>query len=167
VYWANTWLGSRGRSDDFDKTQILAVRNQAANALLATPTIVSASDKQKQEMVETLLVQAALIGSAVESAKSDPALMSKVKAAIAQGAKVMGLDLYAMTLTDNGFVPAKQGSAVDEDASQPSPESGEQALASTEPAESGESPNYALIAAAGGAGLGGMFLLGKAIGRKN
>jgi hypothetical protein len=167
VYWANAWLGSRGRSDDFDKTQILAVRNQAANALLATPTVVLASDTQKQEMAEALIVQAALIGSAVESAKSDPALMSKVKAAIAQGAKSMGLDLYSMTLTADGFVPAKRGSALDEEEA-PSGLEGdlrEQALASNNPPV--EAPNYTLIAAAGGAGLGGMFLLGKAMGRKN
>jgi hypothetical protein len=34
--------------------------------------------------------------------------MSKVKAAIAQGAKGIGLDLGAMMLTENGFVPAKK-----------------------------------------------------------
>ena len=167
VYWANAWLGSRGRNDDFDKRQILAVRNQAANALLATPAVVSASNSQKQEMAEALLVQAALIGYSVESAKSDPALMSKVKAAIAQGAKAMGLDLYTMTLTDNGFVPAKKSSAVDEGALVPDDEAEEQALASTAPPPWYDSTNYTLIAAAGGAGLGGMFLLGKVMGRKS
>jgi hypothetical protein len=79
----------------------------------------------------------------------------------------MGLDLYAMTLTANGFVPAKRGSAVDESDLQLGSESEEQALASTEPSGNTESPNYVLIAAAGGAGLGGMFLLGKTMGRKN
>ena len=115
---------------------------------------------------QALLVQAALIEAYVDNAKSDPALMKKVKAAIAQGAKGMGLDLYKMTLTSDGFVPDKRGSAIDEDDLQSGSESDEQALASTEPAESGESPNYALIAAAG-AGLGGMFLLGKVMGRKS
>jgi hypothetical protein len=167
VYWANAWLGSRGRSDNFEKTQILAVRSQAVSALLATPAVASASNEQKQEMAEALLVQAALIGSAVTGAKSDPALMAKVKASIAQGAKAMGLDLYTMTLTPNGFVPTKKGSAVDESDLQSGSETEEQAFASTEPLESSESPNYALIAAAGGAGLGGMFLLGRAMGRKS
>ena len=166
VYWTNAWLGSRGRNDTLSKQQIAAVRNQAANALLTTPAFSSASNAQKQEMSEALLVQAALIEAYVDNAKSDPALMKKVKAAIAQGAKGMGLDLYKMTLTSDGFVPDKRGSAIDEDDLQSGSESDEQALASTEPAESGESPNYALIAAAG-AGLGGMFLLGKVMGRKS
>jgi hypothetical protein len=39
----------------------------------------------------------------VSNAKSDPALMEKVKVAIAQGAKRMGLDLDRMELTDKGF----------------------------------------------------------------
>jgi hypothetical protein len=147
LYWTNAWLGTRGRDDNLPSKQMIAVRNQAAQALLATPEFNSASDQQKQEMAEALLIQSALIAGFISGSKQDATLMPKVKAAIAQGAKAIGLDLYAMTLTDNGFVPAKQGSAVDEDASQPSSVSGEQA--------------------AGGAGLGGMFLLGKAIGRKN
>jgi hypothetical protein len=166
VYWTNAWLGSRGRSDDFEKTQILAVRSQAASALTATPALASATNEQKQEMAEALFVQAALIGSAVEGAQSDPALMAQVKSAIAQGAKAMGLDLYTMTLTDNGFVPAKKGSAVDDEVpAPPGQEKEKQALASTMPPA--EATNYVLIAAAGGAGLGGMFLLGKAMGRKS
>jgi hypothetical protein len=167
VYWTNAWLGSRGRDDTLSKQQIAAVRNQAANALLATPGIASASDAGKQEMAEAMLVQAALIEAYVGNAKSDPALMSKVKAAIAQGAKGMGLDLYTMTLTDNGFVPVKRGSAVEDGdiPSLPGDTSSEAELASNTAGEI--TPNYALIAAAGGAGLGGMFLLGKMMGRRS
>jgi hypothetical protein len=108
-----------------------------------------------------------LIESYVANAKSDPALMTKVKAAIAQGAKRMGLDIYTMTLTDNGFVPAKRSSAVDNADLISGSESDEQTLASAMPSSDKEAPNYALIAAAGGAGLGGMFLLGKVMGRKS
>lgn len=163
VYWTNAWLGSRGRNDTLSKQQIAAVKNQAVDAMIGLPAFVSATDAQKQEMAEAMLVQAALIESIVENAKSDPALMSKVKVAIAQGAKAMGLDLYRMNLTSNGFVPAGSGGAVDDVIP---PQLGvEQALASNTPLDS--APNFALIAAAGGAGLGGMFLLGKAMGRKN
>jgi hypothetical protein len=167
VYWTNAWLGSRGRDDTLSKQQISAVRNQAANALLASQGVATASDAGKQELAEALLVQAALIESYVANAKSDPALMTKVKAAIAQGAKRMGLDIYTMTLTDNGFVPAKRSSAVDNADLISGSESDEQTLASAMPSSDKEAPNYALIAAAGGAGLGGMFLLGKVMGRKS
>jgi hypothetical protein len=165
VYWTNAWLGSRGRDDTLSKQQIDSVRSQAANALLAVPGIAAASDAGKQEMAEAMLVQAALIEAYVGNAKSDPALMSKVKAAIAQGAKGMGLDLYTMTLTADGFVPAKKGSAADEELPSSTGHEEAQALASNSPADS--APNYTLIAAAGGAGFGGMLLLGKMLGRKS
>jgi hypothetical protein len=118
-------------------------------------------------MAEAMLVQAALIEAYIGNAKSDPALMTKVKAAIVQGAKGMGLDLYKMTLTPDGFIPAKRGSAVDDSdiPSLPEDTPSEAELASNTGDET--APNYALIAAAGGAGLGGMFLLGKAMGRKS
>lgn len=103
VYWINAWLGSRGRNDDFEKRQVIAVRNQAAKALLATLPFASATDAQKQELAEAMLIQAALIGAVIENAQLDPALLAKVKVAIAQGAKGMGLDLNKMTLTAQGF----------------------------------------------------------------
>ena len=108
VYWTNAWMGARGRNDSLSKSQLAVVRNQAANALLASPEFTSTSDPQKQEMAEALLIQAALIDTSIESAKSDPAFMSKLKVAIAQGAEGMGLDLDAMDLTANGFVPINQ-----------------------------------------------------------
>jgi hypothetical protein len=166
VYWTNAWLGARGRNEDLSKAQMIAVRNQSASALLVIPSFVSATDAQKQEMAEAMLIQAAMISAYVDNAKTDPSFMTKVKSAIVQGAKSMGLDLYKMTLTDKGFVPAKQGSAIDNiTPSLPIKAEGEQALASNTPSVA--APNYALIAAAGGAGFGGMFLLGKAMGRKN
>ena len=107
LYWMSAWLGSRGRTDNPTRGQTAAVRNQAANALLAAPELRAASDAQKQEMAEALFIQAALISSTVDSAKANPAFMAQAKAAIAQGAEGMGLDLASMTLTDNGFVPAR------------------------------------------------------------
>jgi hypothetical protein len=105
VYWINAWLGSRGRSDDLPKAQVIAVRNQAAQALSSTPQFRSATDAQKQEFAEALLIQAALIDGSIKYAKSNPALLNKFKAAISQGAKGMGLDLDKMTLTPQGFRP--------------------------------------------------------------
>jgi hypothetical protein len=105
VYWTTAWLGSQGRSDDLSRTQMIAVRNQAEKALLATLPFKSATDTQKQELAEAMLIQAALIASFLDSAKADPALMLDTKAAITQGAKQMGLDLDRMMLTPQGFQP--------------------------------------------------------------
>lgn len=103
LYWVSAWLGARGRTENLPKSQMIAVRNQAAGALLKVPEFTSATDAQKQEMVEAMLIQSALISASINSAKSDPILMEKVKVAIAQGAKGMGLDLDQMILTPQGF----------------------------------------------------------------
>ncbi len=103
VYWTNAWLGSRGRSDNLPGSQIIAVRNQAAGALLVTPQFTSATDAQKQEMAEAMLIHSAIISASIDRAKSDPALMAKLRVAIAQGAKGIGLELDRMTLTTQGF----------------------------------------------------------------
>uniref|UniRef100_UPI00286E02F4 DUF6683 family protein n=1 Tax=Chamaesiphon sp. VAR_48_metabat_403 TaxID=2964700 RepID=UPI00286E02F4 len=105
VYWTSAWLGSRGRNEDLPRSQMIAVRNQAANALLLNPKLTSATNTQKQELAEAMILQAIVISTSIGNTKSDPALMEKVKVAISQGAKGMGLDLDRMTLTPQGFQP--------------------------------------------------------------
>jgi hypothetical protein len=65
----------------------------------------AATNGQKQEMADAMILQTVHISALIDSAKSDPILMEKVKVAIAQGAKGMGLDLDHMTLTPKGFQP--------------------------------------------------------------
>jgi hypothetical protein len=103
VYWTNAWLGARGRNGNIPKSQMIAVRNQVSEVLLKVPQLASATDTQKQEIAETLLVQSLLINLATEGSKSDPALSAQVQQVVARGAKSFGLDLYEMTLTDQGF----------------------------------------------------------------
>jgi hypothetical protein len=106
VYWINAWLGAQGRQDDVSEGQVAAVKNQAVMALSATPQFAAATDAQKQELAEALLIQAALVESAIDYATSasDPTLLEQTKAAIAQGAQNFGLDLYQMNLTPQGFL---------------------------------------------------------------
>jgi hypothetical protein len=103
VYWTTAWLGSRGRNENLPKSQIIAIKNQATGALSSTAQFSSATDAQKQQFAEALLIQTVLIDASIDYAKSDPALLSKVKVAISQGAKAMGLELDRMTLTPQGF----------------------------------------------------------------
>jgi hypothetical protein len=104
VWWSSAWMGAQGRSDDPTPKQMAMVKQQAIDALAATPAFAGASDAAKQELAEALLVQAALIGAAVETYGNDPATLAKVRTAIAEGAKAAGVDLNAMKLTDAGFV---------------------------------------------------------------
>jgi hypothetical protein len=103
VYWTNAWLGAQGRTDDLPAAQLMAVRNQAAQALLATPQLTAATNAQKQEIAEGFLIQAALIEASVTQAQGNPALLPQVQTAIKQGAQTVGLDLDRFTLTDQGF----------------------------------------------------------------
>jgi hypothetical protein len=108
VYWISAWEATRGIagvSETRERAQ--AVRTQASNAMAAVPALASATDAQKQEYAEAMLVQAALISAYMDDAAGNPAQIKAVGAAVAKGAKAMGLDLDTMDLTPNGFVPAK------------------------------------------------------------
>jgi hypothetical protein len=166
VYWVTAWQVSKGDNGDYSPASYQAVAAQAARGLAASPQFDSANDAQKQEMAEALMVQAALLGSAMQQAASDPAQMKALSRAVSQGASASGLDLDKMTLTENGFVPAKPRKR--SDASDVAGE--EKALAANDTGnekDEGLSPTQlAMIAAAGGAGLGAVFLLGKVAGKK-
>jgi hypothetical protein len=162
VYWSSAWHASVGSNATPSRAQFGKMKSQAAAALASTPEIVTATNAAKQEFAESLLIQAALIDSSLEQAQNDPAMLKAIGKAVRQGARAMGIDLKSMTLTEDGFVPStsETGSIQQDDEAVQLASTAENQNASNE-------PNYMLIAAAGGAGLGGMFLLGKAMGRKN
>lgn len=159
IWWINAWQATRGRNDTPGPVVKDAVRVQAARALTASPEFAGSGDAAKQELAESLLVQAALIDTAVEQAKGDRRRLDAVGAAVAQGAQGMGLDLSTMELTDQGFVPAQRGAA------EPAGDGTPRALTGTAPGSAG-SPPYGLLAAAGGAGIGGWLVL-RAMGKRN
>ena len=106
VYWVEAWQAVHGVSGASSRPTAQAVRDQAARAIGATPEFASATAAQKQEFAESYLVQAVLVGAAKEQAGDDPAKLAQVSAAVEKGARAAGLDLRAMTLTDEGFRPA-------------------------------------------------------------
>jgi hypothetical protein len=171
VYWISAWeaahgiIGSQG-----SPAKAQAVRDQVIRGIAATQAFASATDAQKQEYAEALLVQAALISATAEAAAGDSAQLRAVGDAVRKGAKASGLDLDAMTLTEDGFKPAKgrKTGAADTNGKETNPASEPTATAANDaPTQSsGSTTQYALIAAAGGAGLAGVFLFGKAMGKK-
>jgi hypothetical protein len=160
VYWTSAWNASRGSTKTPSRAQMTSIKQLVANAISVTPAFISANESQKQEYAEALLIQAALIDAAVEKAGNDASQLRAVAKAVRQGAKASGFDLDSVTLTDEGFVESNRKTGSIEDDSI-------QLALQTENQGNPSAPNYALIAAAGGAGLGGMFLLGKAMGRKS
>jgi hypothetical protein len=163
LYWIAAWQAAHGDSSTPSAAMAQAVSAQAARGLSQSREFTSASDAQKQELAEALMVQAAMIEATVEAADGDKTQLKAVGKAVTQGASAAGLDLGNMTLTEEGFregSPRKRSDASDNVGD-------ETALAANGNGKDGnDSTNYALIAAAAGAGLGGVFLLGKAMGRK-
>jgi hypothetical protein len=145
LWWITAWQAAHGTNDTPSRAVLGAVRQQAANAVVATGEIARASDAQKQELAEALWVQSALIDGAVEQAQRDPSRLRQIGDAVRKGAKGMGLDLDAIDLTSRGFVPARVGR------NDPS---------ATAPGHGGTPPAYgALALAAGGMGVGGFLML--------
>ncbi|MFC4292900.1 DUF6683 family protein [Sphingorhabdus arenilitoris] len=107
LYWVSAWKAANGDSSSAAARTYQAVAQQAARGLSSSPEFARATDAQKQEMAEAMMIQAALIDAYVEEYASDPAMLRKVSQAVMQGAKASGLELDKMTLTEGGFVKAK------------------------------------------------------------
>jgi hypothetical protein len=103
AWWVAAWQGWAGDSSDPTRAQLSAVRAQAARALSTTPQFVTPDEATRQELAESLLVQAALIGAMTEQLKTDPATKPQLRQAMDQAGRSMGLDFATMRLTDSGF----------------------------------------------------------------
>ena len=159
AYWIEAWEAVHGVTGQTSRGKADAVIKQSANAILATPAFATATPAQKQELAEAMLVQAMLVAAAREQANGDEARLAEIGRAVEKGARATGFDLRAVTLTEEGFIPAKRTGGAD-----PAPGAEPRALAAT--GDAGSPPGYGFLAAAGGAGLGAAFLVGKAMGRK-
>ncbi|WP_294256295.1 DUF6683 family protein [uncultured Sphingomonas sp.] len=144
LWWITAWQAAHGNNDTPSRAVLSAVRQQAASAVAATGEIAHASDAQKQELAEALWVQSALIDGAVEQAKRDPSRLRAVGDAVRKGAKGLGLNLDAIDLTSQGFVPVGVG---------------QNDAPSTTPKPGSTAPYGALALAAGGMGVGGFLML--------
>jgi hypothetical protein len=142
VWWIAAWQATRGTNDTAPDSVMAAVRAQSARALGSTPELVNASDADKQEMAESLLVQSALIDRAVDQSKGNASRLRDLGIAVNKGAQGMGLDLTTMELTENGFVLGSAASIAGE----------QDKLASattTAPSSSGSVADYGILAVAG------------------
>jgi hypothetical protein len=171
LYWINAWEASRGRITPTSPAIAKAVAAQAAIVMAQSPEFQNATDAQKQEMAEALMIQAVMIEGYIEAAEGDPNLLKNIAAAVRQGAKASGLDLDAMILTEQGFVKAGKKRA---DASDAAPGAKATAVASSgasaSPAKTDTSEGSGLLSGAfpgiviaglAGSGIAAAFLYGK------
>ncbi|MCJ2189072.1 DUF6683 family protein [Novosphingobium beihaiensis] len=103
LWWISAWDASHGVTVTRPASTYQAVKRQAARAILGSSQFQGATPALKQEMAEALIAQTVFIDSSVEDAKNDPQKLRLVGAAVAKGARRMGIDLSAMTLTPAGF----------------------------------------------------------------
>lgn len=166
VWWISAWEAANAIGNSkMDRTSVKMVKSQVENTLRSAPGLANATDAQKQEIAEQLLLQAAIFDSLGKVAASDPDKARQISDNVKRTVGQAGLNLNAYTLTQNGFVPANKKRS---DAAEPSGGK-DNAVADASTAPDGEgwsNGKLALIAAAGGAGLAGVFLFGKAIGKK-
>jgi hypothetical protein len=177
IWWITSWEGSRGITGEEPQGRPQAVKKQVLEILSGTPSFKTMSDAQKQEMSDYLLLQTVLISNVNEEQNVEPAALAKFRKGVKASAAQFGFELDSMDLTNKGFVPAKRrGSSLEEDlAPAPGGEGATDVAAAGTPAASpaasttadANTPPYVLMAAAGGAGLAGVFLLGKAMGKKS
>jgi hypothetical protein len=105
VYWISAWEASRGIVNGTESRQrAQAVKLQVIEAFTSNAQFGAATEAQKQEFAEALLLQAALLSGYLEAASGNPEQMQLVETAVKRDAKLIGLDLEKMNLTTNGFV---------------------------------------------------------------
>lgn len=108
VWWVSAWEAVNRQDAADSPTLYAAVKGQATRALVGTPQFAGINDAQKQEMAESMLIQAAMIDAYIEGTAGNPAQQAELASAVNQGAKAMGLDLTTMVLTEQGFSPRKR-----------------------------------------------------------
>lgn len=103
TYLVTAYYGVRG-STDGEPEEFKSVSAQVARAISADPNFAGAKDSLKQEIAESMLVQAMLANQAVQAAQKQPSAMPSIKAAIAKGARSsFGFDLTRMRLGPDGL----------------------------------------------------------------
>lgn len=105
LWWTTAWIEVNQSGTKPSTKMMLAVQNQISKTMNAGGKVASMADHQKQQMADNFMLQAFLIIFLNDQARDNPAQQAQVARQINEGAKVMGLDLTKMTLTENGFVP--------------------------------------------------------------
>jgi hypothetical protein len=103
AYWMVSWGVVQGDQDYIpSRTQVQAVRAQVVQAL---PALAAATPAQRQEFAETLILQALFYDALGRAAmqQADPSMSQMVRQLVRQTAGMMGVDLAAVRLTDQGF----------------------------------------------------------------
>lgn len=85
----------------------VGVKRNVENSLLISGMLAAKSDAQKQEIAESMLLQAVLISAQIDAAAGDAKQLATLASSVARVAASMGLDLPNLDLTADGFTARK------------------------------------------------------------
>jgi hypothetical protein len=168
VWMVNMYSAARGDETPTSPATMKAVRDQVARSFASMPEFISAPDAKKQVLSDELLFRGAIIGGSLSSFTKGSDLRNEFIDNVRQTSKKSGFDVDTVSLTEEGFVPAKGRKGADaSDAIEDSEKSFVAADASEPKGDDNDNTtSYALIAGVAGAGIGMAFLIGKAKGKK-
>jgi hypothetical protein len=161
AWWITAWEASMARSVETPPAAFAKVKEQVRR-ILSEKALVAMSNVEKQNYADSMTIQTLVLANQIEQAKSNPEIAQKLATGIKAGAKKMGFDLDAMTLTEDGFVPVKKGRKTGDASGVGVGVGADRVMAASKaeanPADDGgdASPNYILFAALGSATLGGI-----------
>jgi hypothetical protein len=105
AYWVYNWSVVND-VDDVPRTQVEAVRRQVKTAFASTPMFSSATEVERQQLSETMMLQVILMAIFDEMGKQagDDSVKQALQVAAYQSMEALGMDLTQFQLTDEGFV---------------------------------------------------------------
>ncbi|MEL7106983.1 MAG: hypothetical protein AAGM21_13750 [Pseudomonadota bacterium] len=104
IWLVAAWNASQKIAENPAPAMLMAVRNQVAGTLLATPEFLASDDAARQLFAEAHLMEALIMSETTRAMQGDPASLNSFAATAVQNARNAGVDLQALRLTPNGFV---------------------------------------------------------------
>lgn len=114
MYWIVAWEASHGIvGQKTDPAVARGARNQIAKLMAGTPQLAQASDRDKQDIADTMFLQAVLVEARMGSAaKAGPDMQRKMSDAVyAEAQQILKTDLRRVKLTSAGFAPETAGTS--------------------------------------------------------
>lgn len=106
TFWLlSSWYVSHDRAFDPRPSSVSAVRAVLARNFIDTPQLASATDEEKQQFAESLVMRAAYSLILHDVVANTPTMKAKAAAVVGANARAQGFDLTQFDLTDKGFVP--------------------------------------------------------------
>lgn len=114
IYWVAAWEASNGIvGRKTDPAIAKGARDQIAGTFRANSGLARMSDREKQDVADTMLLQAILVEARMDSAaKAGSAMRQQMSDAVhAEASQLLKTDLRQVKLTAAGFAPATQAAA--------------------------------------------------------